>query len=133
MQTNLLTGVERLGGHVLTRALQALHPKHKRGSWLVLCDNESFLNAPESAAAHKKARVRLWNIPPKSPDLNPVEKFWAWLRKALARKDSEDLVKKRPVPGRTAYKERVRRLGRPPKAQQVAKNTSAVSGRRPAM
>jgi len=36
--------------------------------------------------------------------------------------DLNDLVKKRQVPGRTAYKERVRRLLKSPKAQQVAKN-----------
>jgi len=75
-----------------------------------------------SVTAHKDARARLWHVPSKSPDLNPVEKFWAWVRKALHRKDLEDLMKKRAVPGRMAYKERVRRLSRSPKAEQVAKN-----------
>jgi len=62
------------------------------------------------------------HVPSKSPDLNPVEKLWAWMRKALERKDLEDLMKKRAVPGRMAYKEHVRRSVRSPKAQQVANN-----------
>ena len=98
----------RQGG--LTKALKSLNPKHQRKSWRVLCDNESFLQSDESKAAHKKAKVRLWQIPAKSPDLNPVEKFWAWLRKKLGKMDLADLVANRPVPGPTAYKERVRRV-----------------------
>ena len=106
----------------LTKALEALHPKHKRKSWRVLCDSERFLTTDECKAAHKKAKVRLWQIPAKSPDFNPVEKFWAWLRKKLGKMDLDDLVNDRPVPGATAYKERVRRVLKSPKAQQVAKN-----------
>ncbi len=106
----------------LTKALQALSPDHKRGSWKIICDNESFLRAPASRAAHKQCKVRLWGIPAKSPDLNPIERFWSWMRRALNKMDLEDLIKKRPVPGRTAYQERVRRLLKSPRAQQVAKN-----------
>ena len=40
----------------------------------------------------------------------------------MARTDLDDLVKKRPVPGKTAYKERVRHLLKSPKAQTVASN-----------
>ena len=36
--------------------------------------------------------------------------------------DLNDLVKGRPVPGRIAYRERVRRLLKSPKAQVVGKN-----------
>ena len=106
----------------MTKALEALHPKHKRKSWRVSCHNERFLTTDECKAAHKKAKVRLWQIPPKSPDLNPVEKFWAWLRKKLGKMDLDDLVNDRPVPGPTAYQERARRVLKSPKAQQVAKN-----------
>ena len=68
------------------------------------------------------AAERLWHIPAKSPDLNPVERFWGWVRKRLTAQDLNDLKKGRRVPGRTAYKERVRRLVKSPRAQQVAKN-----------
>ena len=39
----------------------------------VLCDNESFLDAAPCAKAHMLKRIKLWHIPPRSPDLNPVE------------------------------------------------------------
>ena len=46
---------------------------------------------------------------PKSPDLNPVEMFWGWLRKKLRSMDLEDLRKKRRPLGKTAYTARVNR------------------------
>ena len=99
-----------------------VNPGRKRGPWRIICDNESFAFAPNSAKAHKQARVKLLRIPAKPPDLNPMERFWPWVRRALARTDLDDLVKKRPVPGKTAYKERVRHLLKSPKAQTVASN-----------
>ena len=53
-------------------------------------------------------RVALWQIPPRSPDLNPVERFWAWLRRKLRAMDLKDVVAKHPVLGKIAYKSRVR-------------------------
>ena len=50
------------------------------GPWLIVCDNESFLETSATKAAHVKARVELWHVLPRSPDLNPVELFWAKLR-----------------------------------------------------
>ena len=50
-----------------------------------------------------------------------MEKFWSWVRKQLRAKDSADLKAGRPVPGKTAYKQRLRVLLRSPKAQSVAK------------
>ena len=61
-------------------------------------------------------------VPPRSPDLDPVEKFWAWLRKKLRALDLKDAVSKRPVLGKTAYRERVRRVLKSKKARTVAKN-----------
>jgi len=52
----------------------------------------------------------------------PVEKFWAWLRKKLRALDLKDAVSKRPVLGKTAYRERVRRVLKSQKARTVAKN-----------
>ena len=56
------------------------------------------------------------------PD-NPVEKYWAWIRKQMRAKDLADLVAGRPVLGRTAYKQRLQRLLRTAKAKEVAGNT----------
>ena len=61
-------------------------------------------------------------MPPKSPDLNPVEKFWAWVRKQLRAQDFADLRARRKVLGKTAYTVRVKKLLRSARAQQVASN-----------
>jgi hypothetical protein len=66
--------------------------------------------------------VSLWHIPPRSPDLNPVEKFWAWLRRELRRLDLQDLSKKKRPLSKSAYAVRVRSLCGSQKAQRVASN-----------
>ena len=58
----------------------------------------------------------------KSPDLNPVEKFWGWARKKLHKMDLADLRAGRIDPGRIAYKERIKRLLIAANAQQEARN-----------
>ena len=63
----------------------------------------------------------MWSVPPKSPDLNPVEKFWAWLRKELLARDLEDLSKKRAVLDKAGYLARVRGICRSAKAKAVAR------------
>ena len=62
----------------------------------------------------------MWKTPAKSPDLNPIEKFWAWLRRQLRARDFKDLKAGRPVPGKTAYRQRVRNILRSAKAQTHA-------------
>ena len=106
----------------LTGAIKAGHSLRKRGPWRVLCDNEGFMKAAESKKAHREAKVNLWHIPARSPDLNPIEKFWAWLRKALRRKDLADLVAGRPPLGKMAYRQRIQRMCRSAKAKQVSGN-----------
>ena len=106
----------------LAKAIKELAPVRPSGPWTVLCDNESFLRAKVCSDAHKKAKIRLWKIPARSPDLNPVERFWGWLRQRLRAMDLNDALKKKPVLGKTAYAARVRRLVRTKKAQTVAKS-----------
>ena len=55
--------------------------------------------------------------------MNPVEKFWAWLRRHLRAMDLKDAVAKRPVLGQTAYRERVKRVMGSVKARNVAMKT----------
>ena len=104
----------------LTEVIKKLNPTRPRGPWQMLCDGESFLHAPQSRKAYKRCKVKVWKIPPKSPDLNPIEKFWAWLRKELRARDVADLKARRPVPGKTAYRQRVRNILRSAKAQRRA-------------
>ena len=106
----------------LVKALRDACAPRRNGPWTVLCDNESFLDAPASEAAHKRARVEVWHIPPRSPDLNPVEKYWAWVRKQLRAMDLADLQAKPPRPPVTkaGLQARVRALLRTRKAKDVA-------------
>jgi len=106
----------------LTDAIRSLRPVKRSGPWTVLCDNESFLRAPLSRAAHAKRHVSLWGVPPASPDLNPVEKMWSWLRRRLRSLDLDDLRKRRRPLGKMAYIARVRSVSRSQKAQRVGSN-----------
>ena len=77
------------------------------------------------AAAHRAVAVKLWKIPALSPDLNPVERFWGWLRKQLLAMDLKDAVNKRQCLAKTASVARVRGVVKTKKAQAVAKSYAA--------
>ena len=104
----------------VTEALRFLNPTNKRGPWTILCDGESFLRAKISMAAYRSKRIELWDVPPKSPDLNPVEMFWGWLRKRLRTMDLADMRKKRRPLGKAAYTARMKGVMRSQRAQAVA-------------
>ena len=59
-------------------------------------------------------------MPPKSPDLNSVDRMWAWDRKELRMKDLVDLQARRRVPSTQAYKARIVSLLQSRRAQEVA-------------
>ena len=105
----------------LNDAVRKLRPQGGK-PWHVLCDNEKFLVSESSKQACAKKGIKLWFVPPRSPDLNPVERFWSWLRRELRRRDLLDLKQKRPVLGKTAYRQRVRSILRTRKAEIAAGN-----------
>ena len=109
----------------LTNALRSINPANQRGPWHVLCDNETFLRTRASLDAYRPRRVVLWDVPAKSPDLNPVERFWAWVRKTLRRMDLADLRARRPPLTKPEYAMRVRRLLATQTAQRVAGRCAA--------
>ena len=78
--------------------------------------------------AYEGCNARLWGIPPRPPDLNPVEKFWSWLRDELHRLDFLDLRAKRPPLTKREFKDRIQQVLRSNRAQRVAGN--CVVGRR---
>ena len=53
--------------------------------------------------------------------MNPVEKFWGWLRRRLRAMDLADLKAKRRPVQKTALKARVARVVRSERAKAVAK------------
>ena len=103
------------------RLLRKLNPGNKDRPWRVLCDGESFLHAKDARAACQRHSISLWKIPPRSPDLNPIEKFWSWLRRELRRCDLQDYKQKKPALTKQQYIARVRQVLQTTKAQQVAK------------
>lgn len=54
----------------------------KSGSVIVL-DNATFHKKSVIPDLAKKKKCRVLFLPPYSPDLNPIEKKWAWLKKRL--------------------------------------------------
>ena len=72
--------------------------------------------------AHETANVELRHIPPRSPDLNPVERLWGWLRKRLRAMDLADLKAGRKAVKTRALKARVSALLRSQAAKKVGRS-----------
>ena len=68
------------------------------------------MHSAKSKKAHDLDSVSLWKIPAHSPDLNPIEKFWAWSNRELRHRDLADLKSKAPPLTKTKYMERVKQV-----------------------
>ena len=70
-----------------------LLPSLEKGTVIVM-DNASFHSKKRLFSVAQNAGCKLIFLPPYSPELNPIEKFWAWLkgflRKILPFSDSFD-------------------------------------------
>ena len=109
----------------LVAACKEARPDRAHGPWRILADNESFLKGRASQREYDKTSMRMWHIPPRSPDLNPVERFWAYLRKRLEALDLRDLLQKRPPVDKAGLRARVRQVVAQQKSKAVAKNLVA--------
>ena len=105
----------------LTEAIRTMNPRKRSGPYTVLCNGESFLRARKLLPLYARQKVHLWQCPPKSPHLNPVELFWGWLRRKLRRMDLADLRAKRAPLSKFSYVQRVKSVIRTAAAQRVAK------------
>ena len=50
---------------------------------VIVMDNASFHRKAQLIPVAEKCGFRLIFLPPYSPDLNPIENFWAWLKRYL--------------------------------------------------
>ena len=109
----------------LGRLLRKLNPTVKDRPWRILCDGEGFLHSTKSMTAYARHDISLWKIPAHSPDLNPIEKFWSWLRRQLRRCDLQDFRNKRRPLTKPEYIARVKALLMTAKAKRAAANIAA--------
>ena len=120
-KTNLWEWFDAVQAGKLTGAIKTLNPAKRGGPYTVLCDGEGFLHAKMLQPLSRRKNIVLWQCPAKSPDLNPVEMFWGWMRKKLRKMDMADLRAKRAPLDKAAYTARIKSVMRSAKAQQVAK------------
>jgi len=59
-----------------------LIPTLKQGQYIIL-DNASFHKSIKIKEMIENAGCKLIFLPPYSPDLNPIEKYWAWFKKQM--------------------------------------------------
>jgi transposase len=69
---------------VLAWVNKVLLPELKPGQ-TVIWDNASFHQSPKFQQAIESVGCRLNYLPPYSPDLNPIEQFWARLKAGIRR------------------------------------------------
>jgi transposase len=64
---------------------EILIPELKPGQ-VIIADNAAFHKSPTNEKLLEEAGCRLLFLPPYSPDLNPIEKFWANMKRWIKQK-----------------------------------------------
>ena len=82
----------------LTKAIRKINPRRRNWPWAVLCDNEPFLQHDVCLKFYVARSIHLWKLPVQSPDLNPIEMFWARVRRQLCLKDLDVFDKEASPP-----------------------------------
>lgn len=69
-----------------------LIPTLRAGDWVVI-DNATFHHGGRIAELIEAAGCKVIYLPPYSPDLNRIEKCWAWLKNRIRKqlRNSDDL------------------------------------------
>jgi len=57
---------------------------------IVVMDNLSVHKNREAREAIEEAGAQVWNLPPYSPDLNPIEKTWSKIKNSLRKAKARD-------------------------------------------
>jgi len=61
---------------------KCLLPETGPGKTIVM-DNATFHKNKRTKEIIEEARCKLIYLPPYSPDLNPIERFWSWLKRKI--------------------------------------------------
>jgi len=61
---------------------QILLPELKEGQYLIL-DNASWHKSPKVLELLARKKCKVLFLPPYSPDLNPIEQYWGWMKKVI--------------------------------------------------
>ena len=50
---------------------------------VIVMDNAAFHREKQLEMLEKQSSCKILFLPPYSPDLNPIEQFWSWLKRKL--------------------------------------------------
>jgi transposase len=78
----------------LVELLGMLHDKHPQGRVYLVLDNARYNHAQQAATAAEQHRIRLEFLPPYSPNLNPIERLWKFVRKEFFKDKYRDTFAK---------------------------------------
>ena len=65
--------------------LESMDRKHGEGHWRLLQDNAKPHAAKDTQEFLKDEGIKIIKHPPHSPDLNPIEQIWAWMKQEITR------------------------------------------------
>ena len=80
-----IVGTESCDAELVCQLLRQLRTANARKRLLVVLDNARYQRAYRVQALAKRLRIRLLFLPPYSPNLNLIERFWKFLRKKVMR------------------------------------------------
>ena len=112
----------------LRRSLQRGHPC-VAGSWRVLEDNDpSGYKSSKGVAAKKASAIVAMSLPPRSPDLNPLDfSFWAEVNRKM--REQERGWPKSKKESRAAFIARLRKTAMTMPKEYIEKTIGAIAGR----
>jgi transposase len=80
-----IEGTESCDAELVCRLLRKLRAANPRKRLLVVLDNARYQRARSVQALARQLHIQLLFLPPYSPNLNLIERFWKFLRKKVMR------------------------------------------------
>ena len=80
-----IEGTESCDAEMVCRLLRKVRAANPGKRLLLVLDNARYQRAAVVQALAKRLRIRLLFLPPYSPNLNLIERFWKFLRKQVMR------------------------------------------------